>query len=51
MGRETDRQTERERERERVDFVKIDKMIKIAGKFYKSDTYNGFSSNILFVSS
>ena len=31
-----------------VDFGKSDKMIKISGKVYKLNTYNGFSSNILF---
>ena len=29
-----------------VDFGKSDKMIKIRGKVDKSNTYNGFSSNI-----
>ena len=31
-----------------VDFGETDKMIKINGKMDKSDTYNGFSSNISF---
>ena len=31
-----------------VDFVESDKMIKISGKVDKSNTYNGFSGNILF---
>ena len=31
-----------------VDFGKSDKMIKINGKVDKSNSYNGFGSNILF---
>ena len=31
-----------------VDFGEFDKMIKTSGKMDKSDTYNGFSSNISF---
>ena len=31
-----------------VDFGKSDKMVKICGKVDKSNTYNGFRSNILF---
>ena len=36
-----------EREREMVDLCESDKMIKISGKVYKSNTYNWFRSNIL----
>ena len=32
-----------------VDLGKSDKMIKINGKIEKSNTYNGFSSNITFL--
>ena len=31
-----------------VDFGKSDNMIKISGKLVKSNSYNGFSSNISF---
>ena len=31
-----------------VDFDESDKIIKISGKVDKSNTYNGFSNNILF---
>ena len=31
-----------------VDFSESDKMMKISGKVVKSNTYNGFSSNVSF---